>query len=116
MKRANERERRDSMVAGRYMVEKPEEEKEEADFSKMVKQREVREFVQEFKSQGHTVAGINALMNIVYRAQGKNPKTKAVLAETREVLEKLKKKGGWFSFLSDLKLTPEGLFKKKAEA
>ena len=77
------------------------------DFSNFVKSRETKEFLKKWsEKKKYKKVGMTELLFIVWYSKS-NKSSKAVLAKAGEILEKLGGEGGWFSFLSGLKLAPE---------
>lgn len=82
------------------------------DYAKFMKERETREFLENWKKKGYKKVGITELLFRMWLLSGSKKSSKFLLKDAAEILEKLKGEGGWFSFLSELKLTPEKLLGK----
>lgn len=83
------------------------------DFAKFMKDRETKEFMERWKKKGVKKVGVTELLFKLWLLSGSKKNSKSLLGEASELLEKLKGEGSWFSFMNELKLTPEGLFGKK---
>lgn len=82
-----------------------------SDFANFVKEKETKTFLDSWKAKGYKKVGVTELLFIIWNTN-RGSSTKSMLARAQEVLQKLKGEGSWFSFLGDLKLTPEKLLKK----
>lgn len=82
------------------------------DYANFMKERSTTEFLNKWKGKGYKKVGVTELLFKLWLLGGSKKSSKALLSEASELLEKLSGGGGWFSFLGDLKLTPERSQKK----
>lgn len=84
---------------------------ETVNYANFMKQPETKEFLEKWKKKYKKV-GVTELLFRLWVLSGSSKNSKTLLKEASEILEKLKGEGGWFSFLSELKLIPEKIFGK----
>ncbi len=82
------------------------------DFANFVKERETRKFLDDWKKKSYKKVGVTELLFKLWLLNGSNKSSKSLLKEASELLEKLKGEGSGFSFINELKLTPEKIFGK----
>ncbi len=83
------------------------------DYANFMKERDTQKFLGDWKKKGYKKVGVAELLFKLWLLNGSKKNSKSLLKEASELLEKLKGEGEWFSFMNDLKLTPEKLLGKK---
>ncbi|MEW6528254.1 MAG: hypothetical protein AB1391_00025 [Candidatus Micrarchaeota archaeon] len=76
-------------------------------YYKFIKEKETTEFVNKWNDKGYKKAGVIALLLKLWLFSNQKKNSKSILKDAEEILGKLTGEKEWYSFLSNLKLTPE---------
>ncbi len=76
-------------------------------YAEFMKKEETKKFLDKWNAKGYKKAGVTELLLKLWLLSDAKKSSKSLLREAAEILGKLKGEEEWFSFLSDLKLTPE---------